>query len=266
MSRTLPTAIGGVTVVDVTIGSGKTVATLQAFWEWVYTNYPNLISADRIVRGLVTGELQRDSASITIGGTIVGDATRYVILTADAGQSVCDGPASSTPIRYSTSHARLVGTDAYAVPCPIPDITCKVIIEALQFGFTGVGDATLINAPAGVDLHTRSNIFYDTLGVDCIKYRKSLRSFNDVFLVDASDYIHTKCYVPIEADASDYASEIHNPTLLSGSTYVTGGLGDLGNAETASDSLACNMLHLGGGNLSLGSDWNATHGLSPIHI
>lgn len=263
MARSFPSTIGGVTVIDLNLApSGGDVSTYQGAWDWIYSNYPDLTSANRIIRVKVTGEFQSDTSSITIGGSIVGDSTRYIIFTAAEGQSVCDEDATTTAINWNASKARFTTTsNVFAVPFPIPSISSKVVVEALQFRKVSAGDGVLISSPTGVDLVTRSNIFYtstNSAGTSCIYYNKSLHSYNDVVLIDNTDSSYPTVFSPEISNTSSYISDVHNTTVLKGNSSYNGSLGLGGTSNsTATGSLCCNVLLLTGSDAALHSNWNA---------
>lgn len=249
MARALPATIGGVTVVDVTLGAGKTVTTLQGAWDWIYANYPDLVSANRIVRVLVTGTIDNTSATITIGGNITGDATRYVIFAADAGQGLCDQDPNSTPLRYDSSYAGFTSTTGVAIPALFAPSTASTPIhcEGLQFRYNSAGDGAAVLMHANIDYVSRSCAYARAPGFGAggwlIRYGKSVRSYNDIFAAEDSAYVTT--FVPETATTTAHVSEIHNATICSPASSNMS-IGIAWETNSAAGSKCHNLLKLNG--------------------
>lgn len=261
MARSLPATIGGVTVVDVTLGAGKTLATLDDAWQWIYANYPNLVSANRIVRVLVTGTINQTASPITVGGSITGDATRYVIFAADEGQGLCDQDPATTPLRYDSSYAGFTSTTGVAIPTLLAPSSASTPIhcEGLQFRYNSAGDGAAVLMHANIDYVSRSCAYARAPGFGAggwlIRYGKSVRSYNDIFIAEDSAYVTT--FVPETATTTAHVSEIHNATICSPASSNMS-IGIAWETNAAAGSKCHNLLKLNGYDAEgIDSNWHS---------
>jgi len=246
MARTLPSAIGGVTVEDIVLApSGGDVSTFQGAWDWIYSNFPNLVSANRIVRVRVSG-MNTVSANPSLAGAVTGDSTHYVIFAADEGEGLCD-QAPSTPLRFDASYAGLQstsGTSVHAFSVPA-SVSSPIHLEALQFRYNSVGDGNAAVLHSAIDAVTRSCVFFhDQSGVggSCLRFERSLRSYNDICIHPYSGYVNG--IAAIAATTAAHISQIHNATMWSSGPNMT--LGFEWDNTAASGSKCHNLLKLGG--------------------
>lgn len=259
MARTLPSTIGGVPVVDVTLGAGKTVATFEDAWAWIYDHYPDLTSANVMPRILVTGMITSGSASPSIGGSIVGDATRYVIVTADAGQSICDQPASSTPIRHNSSYAGLIATNSAYRTLPIPSTYSGPLrVEALQLRRQVAGDGVIIASPAGVPLIAKNNLITidgnNFSGVTAFWALDALTSHNNVVISECDELNYVALY---SVDSASAPADVQNDTFLVVDEGANGASNWSGAAPAG--SVARNLLLLCGWAGPFGGNWTVSN-------
>lgn len=156
------------TVVTKTIGTagGRDYSTLAT---WIAACPADLVTADQVYRG----EAYNDSefvvaAQQTIGSGVTTDATRYIELTAAAGQSFVDHPNVRTnPLRYDQSKG--VG-----VRCSTGYVTLFSVMarytrfSRLQCKTHGVGGSqtllATLGAPSGISNATIDSCVFDTLG------------------------------------------------------------------------------------------------------
>jgi len=258
MARTLPSTIGGVPVVDVTLGAGKTVATFEDAWAWIYDHYPDLTAANVIPRILVTGMITSGSASPSVGGSIVGDAARYVIVTADAGQSICDQPAS-TPIRHSSAYAGLIATTSAYRTLPIPSTyTGPLRVEALQLRRQVGGDGAIIASPAGVPLIAKHNLITidgnNFSGVTVFWALDALTSHNNVVISECDESNYVALY---SVDSASAPADVQNDTFLVVDEGANGAFAWSGTAPAG--SVARNLLLLCGAAGPFGGNWTVSN-------
>lgn len=262
MARSLPSTIGGVTVVDFEVGPGKTITTLQGAWDWIYTNYPNLVSANRIVRAIVTGMASQNVDSVSVGGSITSDATRYVMFVAALGNGLCDKDPITAPLCFDASCAGFqstagTGRPGFTVPA---QYTGDLHLEGLQFRCEAVGDQRAADFHASVSVYSRSCLYFHDqgfgVGGSCLRWAKKLTSYNDVFAHPYGGYI--SALDPVKATTVAHVQSVQNATMwgLTGGNFGLGGQYDGDNA--ASGSKMYNVLILNTSNAGgIPAAWNA---------
>lgn len=262
MARSLPSTIGGVTVVDFEIGPSKSITTLQDAWTWIYTNYPNLVSANRIVRGIVTGMTSQSVDTISVAGTITSDATRYVMFVAALGEGLCDTDPSTTPLYFNSSKAGFQSTAGTARPgfMAPAQYSGHLYLEGLQFRCNAdAGDQRGAIFHSGLHVHSRSNVYMHDkgfgVGGSCMMWSGSIKSYNDVFIYPFTGYV--SAMAPVKATTVNYVQELHNPTMWGAPSgnFGIGGIYDGANAAPGSrmeNVLILNTETVDG----VPSDWN----------
>ncbi len=263
MARSLPSTIGGVTVVDFEVGPSKTITTLQGAWDWIYTNYPNLVSANRIVRAVVTGMAAQNADSIAVAGSITSDATRYVMFVAALGNGLCDKDPSTDALYFDNTRAGFqstsgTGRPGFAVPA---QYTGDLYLEGLQFRCAAdAGDQRGADFHANVSVYSRSCVYMHDRGAgvggNCLGWAKKLTSYNDLFIHPYGGYI--SALAPVKATTIAHVQSVQNATMwgLSGGNFGLGGQYDGDNA--ASGSKMYNVLILNTSNAGgVPAAWNA---------